>query len=661
MPKTFTLEDMIDDVEASIIDTPKEVRPSLKKLKAGLFKYLDAEERLEQARARKDAIEIEATQNELVRAGQDISKALVEFVSEVDDWLSKIEERDDLFAAAARYKADPLSIGEKTQGELLKVTGYANVLQDIIIQMLHTPRLIDLNNAVEVLLEGLISRLEKLDDLRVVAGYVYELPDASDPHYKVILRPSKKAVYVYPLKPLNDLVPLNIEYIRKDLDDGFRGEILLLKPDPKHTPGTLNLREVTSAHLYKPFKVRARVIQSEFPTTRLYYVRVDPEDDEFRRFLLHQEAYDEHGKRIRAVPDLRNVRIDVQELILEDVENSDFIMPAYVDHDLVGKLEVGREYVFIVIPIETDPQKREGGIKLYITAYEDASATNPTEEDLKKFEEFKRLSPAEKLKVLTEDFAWFIFPEREGFTLKDQVRTMKLAMLLSAVRASSALKNTREMIHTLIIGELATGKSEVARELVKITTKSRFIQVKTSLAGLIGTTTRLDGKQVVRPGVLAQVDGGTVVIDELDKFNEKKKEELAALNNAMEQGSVTITPDGTSREYPARTSIIALANPRGGLFNERDVVEELERLGLDYTMLSRFDIKIAIYNKSIKNRKEALRKGALRKKMDVAGYVKTKSRRGNTASCSRGSYCPNTSVTSKRRHLSYPPTLRNIS
>ena len=70
---------------------------------------------------------------------------------------------------------------------------------------------------------------------------------------------------------------------------------------------------------------------------------------------------------------------------------------------------------------------------------------------------------------------------------------------------------------------------------------------------------------------------------------------LQALLGAMEQQEVTVTKAGVCASLPARTSVIAAANPSGGHYTRAKTVAE--NLRLSTAMLSRFDITFLLLDR----------------------------------------------------------------
>jgi DNA helicase MCM8 len=67
------------------------------------------------------------------------------------------------------------------------------------------------------------------------------------------------------------------------------------------------------------------------------------------------------------------------------------------------------------------------------------------------------------------------------------------------------------------------------------------------------------GEYVIEAGALVMADQGNCCIDEFDKMTEHQ-----ALLEAMEQQTVSIAKAGIVSKLPARTCVLAAANPCGG-------------------------------------------------------------------------------------------------
>ncbi len=118
----------------------------------------------------------------------------------------------------------------------------------------------------------------------------------------------------------------------------------------------------------------------------------------------------------------------------------------------------------------------------------------------------------------------------------------RLPGLLPAMRTSEALEVTR--IHSVCGlhdgGGLITGRP------------FRAPHHATSAAGLVG------GGSVPRPGEITLAHRGVLFLDELPEF---RRDALEALRQPLEDSRVSVLRQGRTRVFPARTLLLAAANP----------------------------------------------------------------------------------------------------
>ena len=210
---------------------------------------------------------------------------------------------------------------------------------------------------------------------------------------------------------------------------------------------------------------------------------------------------------------------------------------------------------------------------LCISDLEDNKLIEPSEKDLAKI-----AGDVDK-KSFINDIVGSFAPHIYGYN------DIKLALLLELAGGVKTLK--RGDINTLLIGDPSMAKSELLKFANKITQKSIYTSGRgSSAAGLtIGMVKMDSGKFVAQAGVLPICDGGFAFIDEFDKMN---KEDRSSMHEAMEQQTVSIAKAGIQMTLPTRTSILAAANPKYGVYDSDITLRD--NIDVPAPLLSRFDM-----------------------------------------------------------------------
>ena len=144
----------------------------------------------------------------------------------------------------------------------------------------------------------------------------------------------------------------------------------------------------------------------------------------------------------------------------------------------------------------------------------------------------------------------------------------------------------------LLLGDPGTAKSQFLKYIEKV--YHRVVYTTGKGASAVGLTAGvhkdpITGEWTLEGGALVLADKGICLIDEFDKMNENDR---TSIHEAMEQQSISISKAGIITSLQARCSVIAAANPIGGVykpqFNFNDNVD------LTDPILSRFDILTVI-------------------------------------------------------------------
>jgi len=181
--------------------------------------------------------------------------------------------------------------------------------------------------------------------------------------------------------------------------------------------------------------------------------------------------------------------------------------------------------------------------------------------------------------------------------------------------------------HILVVGDPGLGKSQMLHAVVSVAPRGVAVTGNTSTAGgLTVTLTREAGSDfALDAGALVLADQGCCCIDEFDKMAGQH----AALLEAMEQQQISVAKAGVVCTLPARTSIIAAANPVGGHYNQAKTVAENLKMGS--ALLSRFDLVFILIDKPDEEQDQRLTEHvmALHSKHLGSGVAETQTRGGS--------------------------------
>lgn len=141
----------------------------------------------------------------------------------------------------------------------------------------------------------------------------------------------------------------------------------------------------------------------------------------------------------------------------------------------------------------------------------------------------------------------------------------------------------RKNLHTLMVGEIATSKSQILKLLEKISPKALTITNSTQ-ASLVGVGT----KEGIDEGVLDQANDGIITIPEFEHIHK----DFQILRDAMDCDEITLYKGGHKKSLDVNISYVGGANPNGDFYingtNLREQLKFRERI------LSRFDVLLPL-------------------------------------------------------------------
>ena len=163
---------------------------------------------------------------------------------------------------------------------------------------------------------------------------------------------------------------------------------------------------------------------------------------------------------------------------------------------------------------------------------------------------------------------------------------------------------TRGDMHVLLVGDPGAGKSALLKRINLVAPKSRYVSGKgISAAGLTATVVRdefLRGWSL-EAGAMVLASNGICCIDEMDKMS---SEDRAAMHEALENQTVSISKANIQATLIARTTVLAAANPKFGRFDPYGILAK--QIDLPPTLINRFDLIFPIKDLPEQKRDELL-------------------------------------------------------
>jgi len=280
---------------------------------------------------------------------------------------------------------------------------------------------------------------------------------------------------------------------------------------------------------------------------------------------------------------------DVQTILMQEpMEKSKHSSPTIFVGKLVGTLcrtsYVGqKKEITGLFRSDVDLKKNEHDVFIDVLSVRDLNDVKPL---LPTDEEEKKLVDDSKKDGFVDKVVNSFAPMIYGYN------DIKLSILLQLVGGVKTQK--RGDINMFLIGDPSMAKSELLKFASGLVQKSVYTSGRgSSAAGLtIGIVKMSDGRNIAQAGVLPMCDGGLACIDEFDKMN---IDDRSAMHEAMEQQTVSIAKAGISMTLPSRTSVLAAANPKYGMYDNDNSLKD--NINIPTPLLSRFDLIWLIQDK----------------------------------------------------------------
>ncbi|HKJ96843.1 MAG TPA: minichromosome maintenance protein MCM, partial [Thermoplasmataceae archaeon] len=277
-----------------------------------------------------------------------------------------------------------------------------------------------------------------------------------------------------------------------------------------------------------------------------------------------------------------------------------------LEDDITGRIFPGdRVTIYGVLKAE---QKRAGAVPLtefniYVYCVNFKKDSKEVESVKVTQEDEKTIIELSKQPEIIEKLARSIAPTIYGM---EMVKTSLVLQMFGGIRKTMKDGTTmRGDIHILMVGDPGTAKSQLLKYMAEVSPRGVFAFGRgSSAAGLTAAAVRDDfgeGRWTLEAGALVLADNGFAAIDELDKMDER---DTAAMHEAMEQQTVTISKAGIMATLKSRCSILGAANPKFGRYDQnRPIVDQID---FPPPLISRFDVIFKIIDQPSREKDEKL-------------------------------------------------------
>jgi len=264
----------------------------------------------------------------------------------------------------------------------------------------------------------------------------------------------------------------------------------------------------------------------------------------------------------------------------------------YAEEDMMGRVNPG-DYITVTGPLSLMPTGDGTDVERYVRAMH----IDPTD-DLRSMNEItladrKAIALMKDDPTIIENIAQSIAPSLHGLRLEKIALAL---MLYGGVAIERDDIRVRGDIHILLLGDPGTGKSQIVKTMLRYSPRSMKVSgPAASGPGLTAVVKQVEkGKNSnqweVEAGALPLCDKGLLIIDEMEKMG---KSDQAVLLDALEQQMVTIRK-AASVDLVARTSLLAVANPDDGKFNQSRPLPK--QVNIQQPLLDRFDAVFPIFD-----------------------------------------------------------------
>lgn len=398
----------------------------------------------------------------------------------------------------------------------------------------------------------------------------------------------------------------------REYDDKLSNSHLRLINHGYQDENTVPIREIRSKHIDKMVTLEGIVKTTSMvlPRTTVAYFKckncgtytsirqpINPKKMKFP-FECSNENCNRSGKNSFEREKRKSEHVDFQKIKLEEApeelrggQNPESI-DVYVRGDITGDIDPGNR-VSITGILRADNSKEDNPV---LSFFLEGNFIDTEEQEFEEIEiseeEEKEIRETSERDDIYEVVRDSIAPSIYGFESEKMAIGMQL---FSGVKKKAPDTDIRGDIHTLLVGDPGTAKSEIIQSAKEIAPRGVYTVGKgSSAAGLTASAVKEsdisgDQKWSLEAGALVLADKGLAAVDELDKMRD---EDRSALHEALEQQTVSVNKAGINATLKSRCSLLAAANPKYGRFDEYEPVSE--QIEIDPALVSRFDLIFTI-------------------------------------------------------------------
>lgn len=254
--------------------------------------------------------------------------------------------------------------------------------------------------------------------------------------------------------------------------------------------------------------------------------------------------------------------------------------------DLVGAVEVG-DRIRATAALKPDPRDDDSATYQW---YAEAEHVETEETDFEDIDVGPHRERIEAIAASDDPYQQLVNSIKPSHRGHEEIKlALALQMFGGVAKRLPDGSRKRGDSHVLLVGDPATDKSGLLEYATQLAPRSIKTSGKSaSGVGLTAAAVRDDfgGDQwTLQGGAMVKADKGLCAVDELDKMPE---EERGSMLQALAEQQVSVSKAGINATLPARTKLLAAANPIYGRFDPYAPISD--QIQLSPPLLSRFDL-----------------------------------------------------------------------